>query len=110
MTKWLDEIRSLGVFLICAQMLIHFRPKGSYVKYLRLLVSLIILAQFIEPIGRIAGVLEKGQIERMMQQVEGRLQDCGEVDLYMNEQTILENLLKTLPISDYEGATEGTEE
>ena len=46
----------------------------------------------------------------MMQQVEGRLQDCGEVDLYMNEQTILENLLKTLPISDYEGATEGTEE
>ena len=44
---WLENIKSIGVFLICAQMLIHFRPSGAYVKYLRLLVSIMILVQFV---------------------------------------------------------------
>ena len=110
MTMWLNEIRSMGIFLICAQMLIHFRPKSSYVKYLRLLVSLILLAQFIEPIGRIAGILEKGQIQNMMQKMEWTLADDTGSDLNINEEILWRNLLEDLSISDHEGKSLGEEE
>ena len=110
MTMWLNEIRSMGIFLICAQMLIHFRPKSSYVKYLRLLFSLILLAQFIEPIGRIAGILEKGQIQNMMQKMEWTLADDTGSDLNINEEILWRNLLEDLSISDHEGNSLGEEE
>ena len=110
MTMWLNEIRSMGIFLICAQMLIHFRPKSSYVKYLRLLVSLILLAQFIEPIGRIAGILEKGQIQNMMQKMEWTLADDTGSDLNINEETLWRNLLEDMSISDHEENSLGEEE
>ena len=110
MTMWLNEIRSMGIFLICAQMLIHFRPKSSYVKYLRLLVSLILLAQFIEPIGRIAGILEKGQIQNMMQKMEWTLADDKRSDLNINEEILWRNLLEDLSILDHEENSLGEEE
>ena len=102
MNKWLDDIRSLGVFLICAQMLIHFRPKSSYVKYLRLLISLILLAQFVEPIGRIAGILEKGQIQNMMREMQYDLQSKENElsEVYDDHEKILERLLEKLEIED----------
>ena len=110
MTMWLNEIRSMGIFLICAQMLIHFRPKSSYVKYLRLLVSLILLAQFIEPIGRIVGILEKGQIQNMMQKMEWTLADDKRSDLNINEEILWRNLLEDLSILDHEENSLGEEE
>lgn len=47
----LNSIRQIGVFMICAQALIHFKPKGSYEKYLKLLVSAMILVQLLSPIA-----------------------------------------------------------
>lgn len=41
----------IGVFLICARILVHFRPNASYEKYLKLLTSLMILSQFLLPFG-----------------------------------------------------------
>ena len=46
----LDSIRQMGVFMICAQALIYFKPKGSYEKYLKLLVSAMILVQLLSPV------------------------------------------------------------
>lgn len=112
MTKWLYEIRSMGVFLICAQMLIHFRPKSSYTKYLRLMVSLILLAQFVEPIGRAAGIFEKGELQSLMQKMEWSLEMSGyeELDSYIDEGKLLESLLEELHISEYEDAMQGEKE
>ena len=39
--------------MICAQAVIHFRPQESYEKYLKLLVSAMVLIQMFLPIGRI---------------------------------------------------------
>lgn len=47
----LDSIRQMGVFMICAQALIHFKPKGSYEKYMKLLVSAMILVQLLSPVA-----------------------------------------------------------
>lgn len=46
----LGSIRQIGIFMICAQALIYFKPKGSYEKYLKLLVSTMILVQLLGPV------------------------------------------------------------
>ena len=43
-------IRQVAMFMICAQMLMHFKPAESYGKYIRLLVSMMVLAQLIVPL------------------------------------------------------------
>lgn len=38
--------------MICAQAIVHFRPEESYAKYLKLLVSAMVLIQLFLPLGR----------------------------------------------------------
>lgn len=42
-------IAQIATFMICAQAIAHFRPKESYAKYLRMLLSLMILVQIFQP-------------------------------------------------------------
>lgn len=46
----LQIIKRVGIFMVCAQMLLHFKPSESYGKYIRLLMSMMVLAQLISPI------------------------------------------------------------
>lgn len=39
-----------GIFMICAQAIVHFRPHESYEKYFKLLVSIMILIQIFIPL------------------------------------------------------------
>ena len=49
--QWLYRvIGQAGIFLICAQTVVHFRPKESYDKYLKLLLSVMLLLQLLQPI------------------------------------------------------------
>lgn len=43
-------IGQIGVFMICAQAVVHFRPKEAYGKYLRLLLGIMVLVQIFSPI------------------------------------------------------------
>lgn len=38
-------IRQIGIFMICAQMLLHFKASETYGKYIRLLMSMMVLIQ-----------------------------------------------------------------
>ena len=46
-----QAICKVGIFMICAQAIIHFRPREVYEKYLKLLVSVMILIQLFLPVG-----------------------------------------------------------
>ena len=46
-----DAICRVGIFLICARTVVHFRPKGAYEKYLKLLVSAMVLIQLLFPMS-----------------------------------------------------------
>lgn len=49
--QWLYRvIGQVGIFLICAQTVVHFRPKESYDKYLKLLLSVMLLLQLLQPV------------------------------------------------------------
>ncbi|MBR6771366.1 MAG: stage III sporulation protein AF [Lachnospiraceae bacterium] len=49
--SFFEFIRQIGVFILCAQCLIHFCAGKSYEKYVRLLVGIMVLAQFITPVS-----------------------------------------------------------
>ncbi len=59
----LNSIRQIGVFMICAQALIYFKPKGSYEKYLKLLVSAMILVQLLSPVATLLSGKEAQSLE-----------------------------------------------
>ena len=49
--QWMEGVRRAGVFIICAQILVHLRPNGYYEKYLKMLVSAMILLQLFAPVS-----------------------------------------------------------
>lgn len=49
----LEFMKRLGIFIICAQSFIHFTSGKSYEKYVKLLVGMMILAQFVVPVRAI---------------------------------------------------------
>lgn len=48
---FLSAICQIGIFMLCAQAIVHFRPKASYEKYLKMLVSSMILLQLFLTVG-----------------------------------------------------------
>lgn len=95
--------------MICAQMLIHFRPGGSYVKYLRLLVSIMILVQLLEPFGNLFGLLEKGELQSQVGKMEKKMLQIQSEShgLGTNVEEIWDRLLQGVKIPSEEGCTMG---
>lgn len=60
----LEFMKSIGIFMICAQSLIYFAAEKSYEKYIKVLVGIMILAQFIVPIRSLLLGAESGEMER----------------------------------------------
>lgn len=48
-------VGQVGIFMICAQMILHFKPAESYGKYIRLLISVMVLVQLIVPAMKLFG-------------------------------------------------------
>lgn len=53
--RLLEVIKQVGIFMICAQMILHFRPSESYNKYIKLLISIMVLVQLMFPVMEIFG-------------------------------------------------------
>lgn len=114
----LNGIRQMGVFMICAQALIHFKPKGSYEKYLKLLVGAMILVQLISPVAALlSGGVGLSLEERIAFYSNSFEQGLGEaaVQEYQIEQlqqSLLEAQMGVLDIpqqgNDRETAAEGS--
>jgi len=85
--EFLQSIKSMSIFLICAQTLIHFKPKGSYEKYIRLLVSIMLLVQLMEPMGTLLGILQKGELQSRIRDTEKRLEWIKEQTYDIDEKT-----------------------
>ena len=82
----LGTICRVGIFMICAQAMVHFRAQESYEKYLKLLVSVMVMIQLFLPVGsllahgsggeavRLGALLE--QMEADMEQIEKRSEEA----------------------------------
>lgn len=87
-----------GIFMICAQAIVQFRPNESYEKYLKLLVSVMILVQIFLPIGRLftgsgrmeADALSASFRESLEQGMEETRRQAKEADALLQQMTLEE--------------------
>lgn len=63
----LEKTGQIAVFMICAQTLMHFRAKEAYEKYLKLLVSMMLLLLLAEPLMDMLG---KGSNVDLLERIE----------------------------------------
>lgn len=87
-----------GIFMICAQAIVHFRPQESYEKYLKLLVSVMVLIQLFLPLGSflagIRGEEAAGQLDSFRQSLEQSMEEARqkaeETDALLEKMTLEE--------------------
>ena len=107
----LNSIRQMGVFMICAQALLYFKPKGSYEKYMKLLVSAMILVQLLSPVAALlAGKAGASLEERIAYYTNSFEQGMGEgaLEEYRMEQ-IRQHLLTSQISAQMEGLSTETD-
>lgn len=66
--SFFQAICRVGIFMICAQAIVHFRPQETYEKYLKLLVGIMTLIQLILPIGSFFAGGGRQQAEEALEQ------------------------------------------
>lgn len=93
-----QTICKIGIFMICAQAIIHFRPRETYEKYLKLLVSAMILIQLFLPIG---SFLLGGGMEQTLKRLEQlRTQLEQEMDSAAREAADTDKLLEQMTLEE----------
>lgn len=90
----LKEIGQVASFIICVGMLLHFRAKESYEKYIRLCISLILLLFLTQPFFGIMHGVKGGDIMRMIQGFDNRMEEAVQ-DMQPGERD-MEMILKTM--------------
>lgn len=64
--RLLEVIKQVGIFMICAQMILHFKPSDRYNKYIKLLISIMVLVQLAVPVmGIFGGQGAEGFLEKV---------------------------------------------
>lgn len=86
MEDLLSKVGQIAIFMICARTLLHFRAKESYEKYLKLLVSLMILVLLVEPLMEVFGKGEEGTFLQRINSYNCQLQDILENEKLNNEE------------------------
>lgn len=51
LSGFVNVVCEIGIFMICTGAIVNFRPKASYEKYLKMLVSAMVLVQLFVAIG-----------------------------------------------------------
>ena len=94
---------------ICAKTLLHFRAKESYEKYLKLLVSLMLLVLLVEPLMEVLGKGKEGEFLQRIRLYNYQLQDILENEQLNNEEIseILSHM--TMGVSEQVEAVENVE-
>lgn len=72
----------IAVFMICAQAIAHFRPKEVYEKYLRMLLSVMILIQIFQPFCKlffgVTGQELSASVEQFQQELDSSMAAAAE--------------------------------
>ena len=99
--------------MICAQAILHFSPKASYEKYLKLLVGVMVLIQLFLPVF---SLVFGGEMEETARQLESFRTELQNGITQAEEETLLaDELLEKMTLEEVrkrmeEAADSGTEE
>lgn len=68
MQQFLVMMKQMGIFLICAQSILHFVPGEKYARYVKVIVKIMLLAQLLIPVYAITQWKEIEEIEEQLQE------------------------------------------
>lgn len=116
MNSLLQTICRIGIFMICAQAVVHFRPQASYEKYLKLLVSAMVLIQLFLPVSRFlfhgdGEALEKQTrefLEGLQEELSAAENRAYETDALLEQMTLEEIRRRVEEGSSGDGGEEGS--
>ncbi len=74
---FLEFIKRTGIFLICAESILHFMPGSSYQKYVKVLIGIMVLAQFLIPLKAFFTGTEKAEIEQQIVEFQQMIESQG---------------------------------
>lgn len=94
----MQTVCKTGIFVICAQVLVHFRPNATYEKYMKMLVSAIILLQLFLPVSNLFTGEENNSLaarvawfeEQLSQNMEQAVQKYSEGEALLERMTLEE--------------------
>lgn len=94
-----QSIKQIGVFMICAQVILHFKPSVKYEKYLKLLLSVMVLVQILIPVvnafsGKSSVDFYK-RIEEIQTEIDKNMEQL-EIENVINEENILNQTLEEI--------------
>ena len=96
-----QNIKQIGIFMICAQAILHFKPSEKYEKYLKLLISVMILAQLLSPVMQIISGNNcedfQSRIEDIQAEINQKMEQL-EIENAINEENILRETEKEIKI------------
>lgn len=69
-----QTIRQIGIFMICAQAILHFKPSVKYEKYLKLLISVMVLVQLLLPLLKIFSWEEEDLFYNRMEAIQAEME------------------------------------
>ena len=102
-----------GIFMICAQAIAHFRPNESYEKYLKLLISIMVLIQLFLPIGALFAGAGGGEgmdrIEEFRRDLEKSMDEAEEQARRTEEMLESMTLEEVRRLAGEQGGREETE-
>lgn len=111
--SFFTAICKVGIFMICAQAVLHFNPKASYEKYLKLLVGVMVLIQLFLPVF---SLVFGGEIEETARRLESFRTELQDGIMQAEEETLLaDELLEKMTLEEVRhrmesAADSGTEE
>lgn len=90
---FLQDLKQVGIFLIIGQTILHFRPGKQYEKYMRLMISMMIMSQLMIPIfsifdQEIGATMNEylAQYQEELKAFEGMQEISTEAILEMNQE------------------------
>ncbi|MBQ2803216.1 MAG: stage III sporulation protein AF, partial [Lachnospiraceae bacterium] len=100
-------VAQLGIFMICAQTITHFRPKESYHKYLKMLLSIMLLIQIFQPFCSmffgISSIELQNSVTEFQQVIEERMEEA------VQYATLSEERLKRMSLKEVQKILEKQE-
>lgn len=101
MNTLVELIKRIGIFMIAAQTVIHFTPGQKYEKYIKLIVGMMILLQFVMPLRSIISGAEidwnaqLADMEKMMEAEGMTNETAGSSSVAESVMNSLENEIKS---------------
>ena len=94
-----QTVKQIGIFIICAQVIMHFKPSAKYEKYLKLLISVMVLVQVLIPLLNIISGKDDAhfwtKVEQIQSQIDKSMEQL-EIENEISEESIINQTLEEI--------------